>query len=156
MKKITVSPGNSTYDSRNDCNGIIETATNTLIVGFPFTVIPNTVYAIAGNAYGNNASAVESVVISDSVVEIGTCAFSCTHIKEIVLPASIKKLNRCAFNNNAFHETIEFKGESTKYIDGFTRCPNIKRVIVPFKCARKFKNRPEAGFLRAYIEEREQ
>jgi hypothetical protein len=30
---ITVDSNNTTYDSRNNCNAIIETATNTLIAG---------------------------------------------------------------------------------------------------------------------------
>ncbi len=43
LKKIVVETGNPVYDSRNNCNAIIETATNTLIAGCVSTIIPNTV-----------------------------------------------------------------------------------------------------------------
>lgn len=40
---IKVDPENPFYDSRNDCNAIIETKTNTLIQGCYGTIIPNSV-----------------------------------------------------------------------------------------------------------------
>ena len=51
LKEIVVDPGNSVYDSRNNCNAIIEKATNKLVVGCETTVIPNNVTAIGENAF---------------------------------------------------------------------------------------------------------
>ena len=43
LAEIKVESGNQFYDSRNNCNAIIETATNTLIVGCKNTIIPDSV-----------------------------------------------------------------------------------------------------------------
>lgn len=43
LTSIVVESGNPKYDSRNNCNGIIETETNTLIVRCKNTVVPNDV-----------------------------------------------------------------------------------------------------------------
>ena len=42
---------NSKYDSRNDCNAIIEKETNTLLLGCKNTNIPDDVTSIGANAF---------------------------------------------------------------------------------------------------------
>lgn len=56
LKSIKVAEDNQWYDSREDCNAIIETATNRLVVGCPTTVIPNTVKVIGSNAFCANSN----------------------------------------------------------------------------------------------------
>jgi len=51
LTSIIVEKGNTKYDSRNNCNAIIETASNTLIRGCETTVIPNSVTAIGSGAF---------------------------------------------------------------------------------------------------------
>ena len=51
LESITVSPDNPVYDSRANCNGIIETATNKLLIGCGSTVIPDGVTSIGGDAF---------------------------------------------------------------------------------------------------------
>ena len=51
LTSIKVESGNSVYDSRENCNAIIETATNTLISGCKNTIIPNSVTYIGGSAF---------------------------------------------------------------------------------------------------------
>ena len=46
LEHIEIAPGNKTYDSRDGCNAIIETETNTLIIGGSKTVIPGSVTKI--------------------------------------------------------------------------------------------------------------
>ena len=46
LEKITVESGNSRYDSRDNCNSIIDKKTNTLIAGCKNSVIPNSVASI--------------------------------------------------------------------------------------------------------------
>ncbi len=53
IASIKVNSGNSTYDSRNNCNAIIETASNTLAIGCKNTTIPNTVTTIGNSAFYN-------------------------------------------------------------------------------------------------------
>ena len=51
LTSVVVDAGNSKYDSRNDCNAIIETASNTLIAGCKNTIIPNSVTSIGDDAF---------------------------------------------------------------------------------------------------------
>lgn len=46
LTSIVAAEGNTKYDSREECNAIIETAYNTLIVGCKNSVIPNSVTTI--------------------------------------------------------------------------------------------------------------
>ena len=74
LTSITVSEENTVYDSRNDCNAIIETSSNTLISGCKNTKIPNTV-TIIGSAAFNGCTGLTSITIPSSVTSIGSSAF---------------------------------------------------------------------------------
>ena len=74
LTSISVAAGNTTYDSRDNCNAIIETATNTLVAGCKNTVIPNSVTAIGDKAF-YYCSSLASITIPSSVTAIGYKAF---------------------------------------------------------------------------------
>ena len=74
LTSIKVENGNSKFDSRNNCNGIIETATNTLIKGFKNTIIPNSVTSIGSRAFWG-CSGLTSITIPNSVTSLGGGAF---------------------------------------------------------------------------------
>ena len=76
---------NTRYDSRDNCNAIIETTTNTLIVGCKNTIIPNTVTSIGNSAF-SGCSGLTSVTIPNLVTSIGNSAFSgCSGLKSIIV-----------------------------------------------------------------------
>ena len=75
LTSIVVAEDNSRYDSRDNCNAIIETQTNTLIVGCSETTIPNSVTGIGDFAF-SGCSGLTSVTIPNSVTSIGKWAFS--------------------------------------------------------------------------------
>ena len=73
LKSIQVQSGNPVYDSRNNCNAIIETSTNRLINGCINTIIPNSVTTIGSGAfYGCRMT---SVTIPENVTNIEETAF---------------------------------------------------------------------------------
>lgn len=72
---ITVSAANPYFDSRDNCNAIIETATNKLILGCNNTVIPNTVKIIGEEAFYQNDN-ISSLIIPNSVTTIEQNAFT--------------------------------------------------------------------------------
>ena len=85
LTSIVVGSGNTKYDSRNNCNAIIETSTNTLIVGCKNTIIPNSVTSIGSSAF-SGCSGLTSVTIPKSVTSIGSGAFSgCSGLASIVV-----------------------------------------------------------------------
>lgn len=74
LETIVVDKDNAIYDSRNNCNAIIETSTNKLLAGCRNTVIPNTVTAIEEYAFRSHFY-LQSIVIPNSVKSIGDGAF---------------------------------------------------------------------------------
>ena len=74
LTSVTVKSGNVVYDSRDNCNAIIETASNKLIAGSFKTIIPNSVTSIGNGAFFG-CSGLTSVTIPNSVTSIGSYAF---------------------------------------------------------------------------------
>ena len=83
--EIVVNPDNAVFDSRDNCNAIIETSTNTLVFGCVGTVIPNTVTAIGESAF-NGCNQLSSIEIPSSVEYIGVYSFVyCGNIASIII-----------------------------------------------------------------------
>ena len=84
LNSINVEFGNSKYDSRNNCNAIIYTASNTLITGCKNTVIPNDVTSIGSDAF-RGCSGLTSITIPNSVTSIGSNAFlNCSGLTSVI------------------------------------------------------------------------
>ena len=95
--RIEIDPVNPVYDSRENCNAIIETATNTLIVGRKGSVIPSSVTSIADNAF-KSCKELKSIVIPEGVKTIGKSAFEgCSGLTSITIPASLESIGNSAF-----------------------------------------------------------
>lgn len=89
LKSMMVKDGNAIYDSRGDCNAIIETTANTLIVGCKSTIIPYDVTRIGRGAFCN-CSSLTSITIPECVKTFGVRAFSgCTSLSSIFYSGSV-------------------------------------------------------------------
>ena len=100
LESIVVDEVNSVYDSRNSCNAIIETETNTLIAACKTTVIPNTVTAIGQAAYEDNDFLIGEFVIPEGITSVGQVAFTGTLLESIILPSNLKEIGWLAFSYN--------------------------------------------------------
>lgn len=100
LKEIAVSTGNPYFDSRDNCNAIVEKATKTIVVGCSTTSIPNTVKAIGSYAfYGNGDEDLTSLVIPNSVEEIESCAFEALpYLCEVSIGANVKTFGVSIFD----------------------------------------------------------
>ena len=134
LANITVENGNEQYDSRNNCNAIIETSTNRLITGCKYTTIPNTVTNIGEAAFAD-CSGLISIVIPSSVKSIGGYAFyQCSGLSSIVIPSSITSIG-----NGAFYQ-----------------CSGLTSVTIPNSVtsigSNTFYNCRKLGLVKSYIE----
>ena len=94
---VIVESGNTVYDSRENCNAIIETASATLIFGCQNTIIPNSVTAIGERAF-DHCGKLTSITIPNSVTSIGSMAFSsCDRLVSITIPNSVTNIGERVF-----------------------------------------------------------
>ncbi len=106
---IIVDENNEVYDSRNNCNAIIETATNKLISGCNNTIIPSSVTSIASYAF-EGYSSLTSITIPSSVTSIDERAFyDCSSLTNITIPSSVKTIGRNAFFECTNLNSVIFK-----------------------------------------------
>lgn len=74
LDSIIVEEGNAMYDSRNDCNALVLSGSNTILLGCKNTVIPNSITKIGDFSF--EKTDITSIIIPNSVTEIGIGAFS--------------------------------------------------------------------------------
>ena len=97
LTSMVVESGNTVYDSRENCNAIIETASNTLIAGCQSTTIPNSVTSIGDYAF-YGCSSLTSITIPYSVTSIGNGTFyGCSSLTSITIPNSVTSIGSSAF-----------------------------------------------------------
>ena len=115
LTSIVVSEGNNVYDSRNNCNAIIKTSTNGLILGCNTTVIPDGVISIGYEAF-YKCSSLTSITIPDSVTWIGDEAFyGCSSLTSITIPDSVTWISIDAFNGCSSLTTVNYKGTEEQW-----------------------------------------
>ena len=154
LTSITVASGNTFYDSRNNCNAIIKTASNTLIAGCSKTVIPNDVTTIGFGAF-EYCSSLTEITIPTSVTCIDAYAFQgCSGLSSLCIPTSVTKIGEDAFGGcsgltyveihcseigrNVFYsynnsiETLILGNELTKVEQGiFVDWSNLTTLTIP-------------------------
>lgn len=131
LEKIDVDANNSCYDSRSNCNAIINTSSNTLICGCRNTNIPDSITSIGKFAF-YCCSSLASVDIPDGVISIGDSAFDdCSSLVSATIPNSVTSIGDYAFAGCDISSiTIP---ESVTHIGSyaFWCCPKLTSIIIP-------------------------
>ena len=132
LLSIKVEEGNPKYNSNNNCNAIIETSTNTLVLGCQNTVIPNTVTKIGKSAF-RGCYCLTSLSIPNSVVTIDSYAFTeCTGLTSVTLPNSVTTIGSSSFWNCTNLTSIDIPN-SVKTIGSFAfeKCLKLSSITIP-------------------------
>ena len=139
LTSISVDPDNSYFNSQNNCNGLIETASNTLILGCRNTTIPGTVTCIGVSAF-NYCDNMTSLTIPSSVTSIGNSAFAtCRSLTDIYCYAE-----ECpTANENIFYQVnkgltlhvLDVSVDTYRQIGPWSDFRNIVGDIAKPKCA---------------------
>ena len=132
LTSIVVESGNSKYDSRENCNAIIETASNTLIAGCMNSFIPNSVTSIGGDAFFG-CSGLTSITIPNSVTSIGHYAFyNCYRLTSVTIPNSVTSIGWSAFSGCSGLTSVTIPNSVTSIGNyAFSRCSGLTSVTIP-------------------------
>ncbi len=132
LTSIVVSSGNTIYDSRNNCNAIIETATNTLLFGCQTTTIPTSVTGIGSYAF-YACPGLTSITIPNSVTSIGDGAFrGCSSLTSVSIGNSVTSIGSVAFGHCIGLTSITIPNSVTSIGDyAFYYCSGLTSVTIP-------------------------
>ena len=140
MCSLIVSKDNPIYDSRNDCNAIIETSTNTLQFGCKNTTIHRSVTNIGYKAF-HDCESISTISIPGSIKTIGIAAFEGSSLVSITLNEGLTSIGATAFQHCGNLESIEIPNSVMTIGEGvFNDCKKIKSI----KLSKSLKSLPSS------------
>ena len=131
LSSMSVASDNPRYDSRDECNAIIETRENTLIAGCRNTVIPSSVKAVGDYAF-SGCSTLASIHIPVGVDSVGDYAFrGCTDLRSVTFPKGLNSIGASAFFDCKALNCVEIPA-TVRSIGAFAfeHCPAIYSMSV--------------------------
>ena len=132
LVSISVEEGNPVFDSRENCNAIIETASNTLVTACTKTIIPSSITSIGYGAYAylDNLSTID---IPNTITCIKQGAFEgCSGLKKIVIPNGVKDIEDYTFEGCLSLEDVSIPNSVVSIGKiAFEGCTGLKKIIIP-------------------------
>ena len=134
LESIVVDPANTKYDSRDQCNGIVEKSSRTLITGCKNTTIPTSVRTLGHSCFSHLNSLI-SYEIPSHVTTIGLEAFStCDNLKTIIIGSGVKTIDSDAFFQCYSLEEVNTEkclNLTTIGMDAFAVCSSLREITLP-------------------------
>ena len=158
LESLSVDENNPIYDSRNNCNAIIETATDTLLYCAPLTesfVVPLGIRHIGDNAF-KGCKVLKFVYIPHSVTSIGNYAFlncnslegeinltgvgligneafaDCSQVNKVTIGEDLRKISNGAFSHCINLEELSITGDVREIgAWAFERCDSLEKITLP-------------------------
>ena len=145
LTSIVVENGNTVFDCRDNCNAIIETATNTLIGGCQNTIIPNSVTSIGESAF-RGCSGLTSIEIPNNVTSIGDLAFDrCSGLTSVTIPNSVTSIGKNAFFGCSGLTSVTIEAETPPVLPFASYVFDITSnypIYVPCNAVNAYKSAP--------------
>jgi len=131
LETITIDENNLVYDSRENCNAIIEKETNVLLLGCKNTIIPSNVTSIGPSAFFGNKG-ITSYTIPSTINTIDRSAFSQTGLKNITIPSNVTTLGDSVFAQCDDLEKV-FIEQGIETIPEYTffLCEDLETIVLP-------------------------
>lgn len=132
LKSIIVAPTNEDYDSRDNCNAIIETGREILIAACSQSRIPSSVTSIGVGAFAGCLN-LEDITIPEGITHIEDLAFSdCENLKHISLPQSLEHIGQYVFWGCSSLQSIIIPQNVKEISYGglFRNCTQLKSLTV--------------------------
>ena len=132
LQSIVVDSKNKTYDSRDNCNAIIETKSNVLIHGCNNSIIPTGVTRIGDKAF-SYCKHMDTIVVPYSVTTIGKSAFlGCRSLRKIDMSENVTNIGNYAFASCWELKSIALPPDLTDLSDGvFQCCDSLCEITIP-------------------------
>lgn len=140
LETLVVDSNNTTLDSRDNCNAVINTSTNTLVKGIKTSTIPNTVTTIGDRAF-YNCTVLTSITIPSSITRIESYGFyGCSGLTSITIPNSVTYIGNYAFYNctGLTYITVEATTPPTLQSNAFSNTNNCP-IYVPAESVETYK-----------------
>lgn len=131
ISAISVSSNNPYYDSRNNCNAIIETATNTMILACFNSTIPSSVVILGPSVFEGQTSITEIELPNTLEVISHQAFFGCSGLKQINLPGSVKYIGNRAFYGCTSLDSVYISHVDTIEFKAFENCTNLRAIHIP-------------------------
>ena len=131
LTDMVVDPENQVFDSRDNCNSIIITDTNALVIGCAGSTIPSTVTTIDYEAFLDCAG-LTSITIPDNVTKIDQSAFQgCVGLTSVDFGNGITKIEGSAFRNCSGLTSVTIPASVTEIGNStFSGCSNLKQLEI--------------------------
>ena len=132
LVRLSVSPGNPWLDSRDHCNAVIETASNTLLMGCKTSRVPETLTAIGPSAF-EDCTGLTDIEFPDAMTTMGASAFKgCKALTSITLPASLEAISDYLFMNCSSLQDITIQQAVTSIgASAFYGCAQLQGIQIP-------------------------
>ena len=132
LRSITVEAGNSVYDSRDNCNAINETKTNTMMFACKATTIPTSITSIGDYAFAKKKLR-EYLILPDHITSIGNAAFEgCENLRFVQIGSAVESIGYEAFKDCISLEAVTIPYSVTSIRDrAFYGCSALRSVTIP-------------------------
>lgn len=132
LESIVVDEDNPVYDSRENCNAIIQTATNKMIVGCKNSEFPSSVTSLGSWVFAGCTGLTE-IHLPETFTSIPSYTFyNCTGLTSIEIPSAVTSIGYDAFRGCSNISTLELP-ESLRSIDigAFSSMSSLTSLFIP-------------------------